>query len=88
MQGPNGAQAGVASSHPRFRLTGAWAPFGSALAAFHDRGEDVLVKVGNDFGPPEEIRISVFFRREDAFEDWEAIALGECGRRGPHVSHR
>ncbi len=51
------------------------------MAAFHDRGEDVAVTVRNDFAPPEVIHASVFFRREDAFEEWEAIALGHCGRR-------
>ena len=71
----------MANSHPRSRVTGPWAPFGSALAAFHDRGEYVPVKVRNDFGPPEEIDVSVFFREEDAFEDWETIALSQCGRR-------
>ena len=39
------------------------------------------MKVRNDFGPPEEIHVSVFFRGEDAFEDWETIALGRCGPR-------
>jgi len=52
-----------------------------ALAAFHDRGEDVPGRVRNDFGPPEEIDVSMFFREEDAFEEWEEIALGRCGRR-------
>jgi SAM-dependent methyltransferase len=51
------------------------------LAAFHDRGEDVPVSVRNDFGPSEEIDVSVFFRGEEAFEDWETLALGQCGRR-------
>ena len=51
------------------------------MAAFHDRGEDVAVRVRNDFGPPEEIRVSVFFRGEEAFEAWEAVALGRCGPR-------
>lgn len=51
------------------------------MAAFHDRGEDIPVRVRNDFGPPEEIHVAVFFRREDAFEEWETIALGQCGRR-------
>ena len=58
-----------------------WSPLGSALVAFHDRGEDVAVRVRNDFGPPEEIRVSVFFRGEEAFEAWEAVALGRCGPR-------
>ena len=74
-------QAGVANSHPRFRLSGPWAPLESALVAFHDRGEDVSVRVRNDFGTPEEIHVSVFFRREDAFQDWEAIAPGRCSGR-------
>ena len=51
------------------------------MAAFHDRGEDVVVSVRNDFGPPEEVDVSVFFRGEEAFEDWEGVALGRCGRR-------
>lgn len=51
------------------------------MAAFHDRGEDVPVRVRNDFGPSEEIHVSVFFRGEEAFEDWEALALDQCGRR-------
>ncbi len=51
------------------------------MAAFHDRGEDVAVSVRNDFGPPEEVDVSVFFRGEEAFEDWEGVALGQCGRR-------
>jgi SAM-dependent methyltransferase len=51
------------------------------LAAFHDRGEDLAVTVRNDFGPTEEIHPSFFFRREDAFEEWEAIALRQCGSR-------
>jgi len=71
----------VATSCARFHVNGPWAPLGAALAAFHDRGEDVAVTVRNDFAPPEEIYASVFFRREDAFEEWEAIALGRCGRR-------
>jgi len=62
-------------------LTGPWAPLGAALAAFHDRGEDVPVSVRNDFGPSEEIHVSVFFRGEEAFEDWEVLALDQCGRR-------
>jgi SAM-dependent methyltransferase len=52
-----------------------------ALAAFHDRGEEVPVRVRNDFGPAEEIDVSMFFREEDVFEEWEEIALGRCGRR-------
>jgi len=28
------------------------------LAVFHDRGEDLTVRIRNDFGPPEEIRAS------------------------------
>jgi SAM-dependent methyltransferase len=51
------------------------------LAAFHDRGEDVGVTVRNDFGQTEEIRASFFFRTEDAFEEWESIALRRCGPR-------
>ena len=56
-------------------------PLGSALAAFHDRGEDVAVTVRNDFGQTEEIRASFFFRTEEAFEEWESIALRRCGPR-------
>ena len=51
------------------------------MAAFHDRGEDVGVTVRNDFGQTEEIRASFFFRTEDAFEEWESIALRRCGPR-------
>jgi SAM-dependent methyltransferase len=51
------------------------------LAAFHDRGEDVAVTVRNDFGQAEEIRASFFFRAEEAFEEWESIALARCGPR-------
>ncbi len=58
-----------------------WSPLGAALAAFHDRGEDIVVRVRNDFGPPEEVHVSVFFREEEAFEDWEAVALRQCGPR-------
>ena len=58
-----------------------WSPLGAALAAFHDRGEDLAVRVQNDFGPPEEVHVSVFFREEEAFEDWEAVALRQCGPR-------
>ena len=52
-----------------------------ALAAFHDRGEDCAVSVRSDLGGTEEINVSIFFREEDAFEDWETIALSHCGRR-------
>lgn len=51
------------------------------MAAFHDRGEDHTVTVRTDFGPGEEIRPSTFFRGEDAFEEWESIALRHCGPR-------
>jgi SAM-dependent methyltransferase len=51
------------------------------LAAFHDRGEDPSVTIRNDFGPTEEVRASLFFRGEDSFEEWELIALAQCGRR-------
>jgi len=51
------------------------------LAAFHDRGEDVAVTVRNDFGQTEEIHASFFFRTEEAFEEWESIALRRCGPR-------
>ena len=58
-----------------------WSPLGAALAAFHDRGEDLAVTVRNDFGPPEELQVSVFFRGEEVFEEWESMALRQCGRR-------
>ncbi len=51
------------------------------MAAFHDRGEDVAVTVRNDFGQTEDIRASFFFRTEEAFEEWESIALRQCGPR-------
>ena len=51
------------------------------MAAFHDRGEDDAVTVRNDFGPTEEIHPSFFFRKEEAFEEWESIALRQCGPR-------
>ena len=51
------------------------------MAAFHDRGEDVAVTVRNDFGPTEEVHPSFFFRKEEAFEEWESIALRQCGPR-------
>jgi len=53
-------------------MSGPWLPLGSALAAFHDFGEDVAVTVRTDVGPTEIIRPSFFFRDEDAFEDWES----------------
>ena len=37
--------------------------------------------VRNDFGRTEEIRASFFFRAEEAFEEWESIALARCGPR-------
>ena len=37
--------------------------------------------VRNDFGQTEEIHASFFFRTEEAFEEWESIALGRCGPR-------
>ena len=58
-----------------------WTPLGSALAAFHERGEDVAVSVRNDFSGTEDVHVSIFFRGEDAFEEWESIALRQCGRR-------
>ena len=58
-----------------------WSPLGSALAAFHDRGEDVVVTVRNDFGQTEEMPASFFFRTEEAFEEWELVALRQCGPR-------
>ena len=51
------------------------------MAAFHDRGEDVVVTVRNDFGQTEEIPASFFFRTEEAFEEWESVALRQCGPR-------
>ena len=51
------------------------------MVAFHDRGEDVAVTVRNDFGQMEEVRASFFFRKEEAFEEWESIALDQCGPR-------
>ena len=62
-------------------MNGPWSPLGWALAAFHDRGEDVAVTVRTDFGPTEIIHPSFFFRDEDAFEEWESIALRQCGTR-------
>ena len=40
-----------------------------------------MVTVRNDFGPTEEVHPSFFFREEEAFEEWESIALGQCGPR-------
>ena len=40
-----------------------------------------MVTVRNDFGPTEEVHPSFFFRKEEAFEEWESIALGQCGPR-------
>ncbi|MCH7890414.1 MAG: class I SAM-dependent methyltransferase, partial [Gemmatimonadetes bacterium] len=37
--------------------------------------------VRNDFGRTEEIHGSFFFRTEEAFEEWESIALSQCGPR-------
>ncbi len=37
--------------------------------------------IRNDFGPTEEIHPSFFFRKEDSFEEWESIALRQCGQR-------
>ena len=74
-------EAGAANRRSRTRLSGPWTPLGSALAAFYDRGEDLSVTIRNDFGPTEEVRASLFFRGEDSFEEWELIALGQCGRR-------
>ena len=37
--------------------------------------------VRNDFGPTEEIHASFFFRSEDSFEEWESVALRQCGPR-------
>ena len=37
--------------------------------------------VRNDFGRMEEIHASFFFRTEGAFEEWESIALRQCGPR-------
>lgn len=37
--------------------------------------------VRNDFGQTEEIHASFFFRTEEAFEEWESIALCQCGPR-------
>jgi 2-polyprenyl-3-methyl-5-hydroxy-6-metoxy-1,4-benzoquinol methylase len=51
------------------------------LAAFHDHGQDVAVTVRNDFGETEETHASFFFRTEEAFEEWESIALERCGPR-------
>ncbi len=51
------------------------------MAAFHDRGEGHPVTVRTDFGPADEIHPSTFFRGEDAFEEWESIALRQCGPR-------
>jgi len=51
------------------------------LAAFQDRGEDVAVTVRNDFGLTEELHASFLFRTEEAFEEWESIALRQCGPR-------
>jgi SAM-dependent methyltransferase len=62
-------------------MTGPWTPLASALEAFHDRGEDVQVTVRNDFGQAEQLPVSMFFRGEDAFEEWEFVALRHCGRR-------
>ena len=62
-------------------MSGPWSPLESALAAFHDRGEDVAVTVRTDFGPTEVIYPSFFFRDEDALEEWESIALRQCGTR-------
>ncbi len=51
------------------------------MEAYHARGEDVAVTVRNDFGRTEEIHGSFFFRTEEAFEEWESIALSQCGPR-------
>ena len=51
------------------------------MAAFHDRGEDVVVTVRNDFGQTEEMPASFFFRTEEAVEEWELVALRQCGPR-------
>ena len=67
-------------AHTLGRL-GPWSPLGSALEAYHARGEDVAVTVRNDFGRTEEIHGSFFFRTEEAFEEWESIALSQCGPR-------
>jgi len=66
---------------PTLGRLGSWSPLGSALEAYHARGEDVAVTVRNDFGRTEEIHGSFFFRTEEAFEEWESIALSQCGPR-------
>ena len=40
-----------------------------------------MVTVRNDFGQTEEIPASFFFRTEEAFEEWESVALRQCGPR-------
>ena len=37
--------------------------------------------VRNDFGQTEESPASCFFRTEEAFEEWESVALWQCGPR-------
>ncbi len=62
-------------------LIESWRPLELALVRYHDRGEDTVVTIRNDFGEPEEIYPSMFFRSEENFEDWELIALERCGHR-------
>lgn len=63
------------------RLTRAWSPLAAALVSFHRGNDSATVTVKNDFGQSEELSVSLFFRREEEFEDWERLALERCGTR-------
>ncbi len=63
------------------RLTRAWSPLAAALVSFHRGNSSATVTVRNDFGQSEELSVSLFFRREEEFEDWEGLALERCGSR-------
>lgn len=63
------------------RLTRAWSPLAEALVSFHRGHDSATVTVRNDFGQSEELSVSLFFRGEADFEDWEELALERCGAR-------
>lgn len=63
------------------RLTRARSPLAAALVSFHRGNNSATVTVKNDFGQSEELPASLFFRREEDFEEWEGLALERCGTR-------
>lgn len=55
--------------------------FGKALQDFYQFGQSGKLWLHNNYGPPEDMPVEVFFRSEDEISDLEECALSFCKRK-------